>query len=191
MGTATGLARYSDSLIIDIAGRTGEIVDLIFETAMSGTVNTSGSSNIAAEATSRLSVFVNGSQATMSRAVNYSGDFISDGTNPGRIQIQLGTAFNVSAELSTRARLLATNVSGQFEAFSGGAVADFGNTAGITSFTLLETGTDSVLIPDWSLTSESGEFGFYSAVVPIPASVWLFVSSLGLLSPWLRRKRNV
>jgi hypothetical protein len=72
--------------------------------------------------------------------------------------------------------------------YSGIAEASYGNSAGITSFELFETGSDE-LITDWALTSESGEFGFYNPV-PVPAALWLFGSGLLGLIGISRRKKT-
>jgi hypothetical protein len=176
LADALGQAQYQDTLTIDIAGRTGETVDLVFTTAINGTTSASSSdSSTTALASGNLNVWVNGQRVAVSqrRPSTAVPEFFNG--NPGLVQIVLGTPFSVSAQLTVRAQLFpSTPVNGRY--YSGEASANFSNSAGITSFALNEAGGGAP-ITDWNLTSQSGEFGFYT-VVPVPASVWLFGSGL-------------
>lgn len=186
LGNALGVARYEDELTIFIPGRNGEMVDLVFEAAMGGTLSASGNiDTVYGQADANLLVNVNGAKLTVGRNAKSSGVPNSVDTSPGRVQIQVGTPFGVTAELTAKARLQSTTNNSSI--FSGDAIADFSNTAGITSFMLFEPGEDGALIPEWDLASESGQFGFYSAV-PLPAAAWLFAAALGLLAPCVKRK---
>jgi hypothetical protein len=187
--SALGQATSNDKLTIDIPGRTGELVDLVFETRMSGSLSASADyTDVYAVADSVLSVLVNGYRVNVGQSSNNSGTppTLSDG-NPGRVQIQLGTPFNVSSQLTVKARLGRTSGSATF--FSGDAVANFANTAGITSIMLFESGTGGALIPAWNLASESGQFGYYTPV-PAPATIWLLAPALGLLASRVKRKNK-
>lgn len=135
-----------------------------------------------------LAVNVKGANVIVSRDAKSFGTSVSNDFNPGRVQIELGSPFPVSAQLQTRARLFRTTGSTQF--YSGDVVADFFNSGGITSFTLFETGTGGALIPDWSLSSGSGQFGFYTAVVPIPGAAWLLATGLMAIGGFARQSRS-
>ena len=186
LGTASGTARYTDSLTIDIPGRTGQMVDLVFQSAMHGNLSASADyTYVYAQADAVLNVRVNGALLQIVQAAKSFGSPISVDRNPGRVQITLGNPFAVSAELLADVRLQRTGGFTQF--FSGDAASNFSNSAGITSFMVFESGTGGALIPDWNLASESGQFGFYTAV-PAPATVWLLAPALGLLAPWVKRK---
>jgi hypothetical protein len=181
LGSASGGARYTDTLVIDVAGRTGEIVDLVFETAMHGALSAVADyTYVYGVADANLAVNVNGVNVRVGRDAKSFGNSVSSDFNPGRVQIELGSPFAVSAELQTRARLFRTTGSTQF--YSGDVVADFFNSGGITSFTLFEAGAGGALIPDWNLSSESGQFGFYAAAVPAPGAAWLLATGLVALA---------
>ena len=186
LADALGQAQYQDTLTIDIAGRTGQTVDLVFTTAINGTTSASSSdSTTTALASGNLNVRVNGQRVAVSqrRSSTAVPEFFNG--NPGLVQIVLGTPFVVDATLTVRAQLFpSTPVNGRY---SGEASAIFSNSAGITSFALNEAGGGAP-ITDWNLTSQSGEFGFYT-VVPVPASVWLFGSGLLGLVGMARRKK--
>lgn len=184
--SALGQAKSNDRLTIDIPGRTGEMVDLAFQTAMGGSLSVSADyTYVFGIADAILNVQVNGDRVAVSRRISNSPTTppIFNDTNPGRVQIQLGTPFSVISELTVKAQL--GLISGQY--YTGDAASNFANTAGITSFTLFESGEGGALISDWDLASESGQFGFYTAV-PAPATVWLLAPALGLLVPWVKRK---
>lgn len=184
--SALGGADSNDTLTIDIPGRTGEMVDLVFHTAMSGTLSASADyTYVYGLAEAILNVYVNGYRVAIARTSGNAGTPIMTDTNPGRVQIQLGTPFDVNSALTVKARLQRT--SGSTQVFSGDAASNFSNTAGITSFMLFEAGEGGAFIEDWNLASESGQFGFYTAV-PAPATVWLLAPALGLLAPWVKRK---
>lgn len=189
MASALGQASYLDMLTIDIAGRDGETVDLIFTTGISGDASATSDSSTLAKADALLRVRVNGQNVIVTRGANSQGDAVDSDTNPGIVQIVLGAAFSVSTELTVTAQLLAsTTISGTATA-TGNAFANFGNSAGITSFELYETGSN-VPITNWNLTSESGEFGFYTpTAVPVPASIWLFGSGIFGLIGIARHKK--
>jgi hypothetical protein len=186
LGSARGSATYRDKLTIDIPGRTGEIVDLVFTTEMNGTATAASDSSTYAQAQATLNVNINGYSVHVGRVARTQGDLTTENDyNPGLVQIKLGTPFSVIADLDVRALVQPlTAIDGKY---TGDAHANFGSSAGITSFELFETGSDS-LITDWDLTSESGEFGYYNPV-PVPASVWLFGSGiLGLIGVARRKK---
>lgn len=174
LARAAGEARYVDTLVIDVPGRTGELVDLVFETALSGALGASADiDRVFAQADASLRVDVNGERVTVSRNAKSDGVPAFNDFNPGKVQIELGSPFLVEARVSTTARLQAR---GNFQTYTGDAFANFGNSGGITSFLLFESGAGGAPITDWQLSSESGEFGFY--VVPLPASGWLLLSAL-------------
>ncbi len=179
---ALGSARYEDRITIDVDGRTGEIVELVFTTALNGTMQTFGDSNTYASASAGLMTWVNGAYLPVSRSVNSNGGSAASDPNPGRVQITLGTPFSVIAELRARAELLAWT---QNAIYTGDAVADFGNSGGITSFELFELGGAPVL--DYALSSESGQFGFY--MVPEPGTGWLLATLLTALGACRYRGR--
>lgn len=186
LGSATGTARYDDMLTIDVPGRTGEIVDLVFETAMGGHLSAIADyAYTYADAGASLSVRVNGVNVSVSRSVKSFGDPLSSDFNPGRAQITLGSPFSVSAQLGTSARLFRTTGSTQF--YSGDAVSDFSSSGGITSFMLFEPGPDGAFIPDWNLSSESGQFGFYT-VVPVPGAAWLLIPAVVAVRRFVRTR---
>jgi len=183
--SATGKASYQDMVTIDILGSTGETVDLVFRSGLNGDLAASSDGSTYAQATASLNVRVNGYNVNIGRKTTTTGVNTDNDLNPGRVEIVLGTPFSVLASLTVTARvdpLTAIN-----RIFTGDALADFGSSAGITSFELFESGTET-LISSWDLTSESGEFGFYT-VVPVPASVWLFGSGLLGLVGMARRKK--
>lgn len=187
LGSATGQASYTDMLVIDIPGRTGEVVDLVFETAMGGALSAIADYTYTyAVADASLLVNVKGVNVSASRDAKSFGDSVSNDFNPGRVQITLGDPFSVSAQLQARARLFRTTGSTQF--FSGDAVANFSNSGGITSFTLFEAGAGGALIPDWNLSSESGQFGFYTAAVPAPGAAWLLVTAMVAVGRFARSR---
>lgn len=187
LASATGSAQYSDSITIDIAGRTGDYVDLVFTTEMNGNAAATADSSTYASVDATLRVIVNGYRVNVSRSTGSEGDPVFNDLNPGVVQIQLGSAFSVSSLLQVTARIQAlTAINGMY---NGDAFANFGNSAGITSFELFEAGSN-VAIDNWDLTSESGAFGFYNAAaVPVPASIWLFGSGLLGLIGMARRKK--
>lgn len=186
LGSALASARYDDRLVIDIPGRTGEVVDLVFETAMGGTLGaTADYAYTYAVADASLLVNVKGVNVSVSRDAKSFGDPASSDFNPGRVQITLGDPFSVSAQLQARARLFRTT--GSTQSFSGDAVADFFNSGGITSFTLFEPGTGGAIIPDWDLSSESGQFGFYATAVPAPGAAWLLGTALVAVARFARK----
>lgn len=183
---AAARALSSDRLTIDISGRTGETVDLFFTTELNGSSTAGSDSSMFTQADGSLAVRVNGKLVVITQGAKSEGDLLPVDRNPGLVQIVLGTSFAVSSELNVRAMLFTrTPIDSKY---SGDALANFGNSAGITSFELFETGSDE-LITDWALTSESGEFGFYSPV-PVPASLWLFGSGLLGLIGISRRKKT-
>jgi len=188
LANSRGVARYDDMLVIDIAGRTGETVELEFLTSMGGSMSAIGDpSSVFGQADASLLVRVNGYGVSVGRNAKSAGVSVAHDLNPGRVEIELGTPFAVSADLDVKARLQRNFGNTQF--FSGDVISNFSNSAGITSFMLYEAGEGGALISDWDLTSESGEFGFYTAV-PIPGAVWLFGSAIGILG-WMRRKQSV
>ena len=136
---------------------------------MSGVASVNSDTSTYAQAEASLQVIVNGYRVNVSQGAYYGIDPVYNDFNPGIVQIELGTPFSVSSRLQVQARLQAlTAIDNKY---TGAALANFGNSAGITSFELFEAGTVQ-LITDWSLTSESGAFGFYSAsAVPVPASI--------------------
>lgn len=180
---ATGSARYEDRITLDVDGRTGEIVELVFTTAVNGTLQTSANSNTLAKASGGLNVQVNGEPVSVSRAVDSEGGSVANDFNPGRVQITLGVPFLVMAEVSTIAELFA--LTGNALDYTGDAVADFGNSGGITSFELFELGGAPIL--DYALSSESGQFGFY--MVPEPGTGWLLATLLTALGACRYRGR--
>jgi hypothetical protein len=194
LGRAIGIAEYIDNLVIDIPGREGDIVDLVFTAAMNGLVSASvmDPALTTAQASASLVVTVGNSfdqgKVSLSQGAQSNGDLVSNDFNPGSVQIKLGDPFGVDAKLQLDTQLRAmTNRS--TDVYYGDALAEFGNSAGITSFELYETG-GGALIPDsdWNLMSESGAFGFYT-VVPLPAGGWLFGSGLlGLIGMAKRKK---
>ena len=188
LATVTARAEYEDMVTIDIPGREGDLVDLAFTTALSGTTSASTPDSwVYAEGTGGLQVRVNGWSVVVSqKSTTSSTPTPPFNSNPGRVPITLGTPFRVTADLSASARIQKT-ISG-FLTYSGEGLASFGNSGGITSFELFESESET-LISSWDLTSESGEFGFYSAV-PIPAAVWLFGSGLIGLVGMARRKNS-
>ena len=185
LASAGGGASYDDWITIDSPGRTGETVDLDFTTALHGSMSASSSdSSMFGQASASLQVYVNDGYVLVSQGTKSTGDSVFNDFNPGHTQIVLGTAFPVSADLVVSVRLDAlTPIDG---VYSGDAFANFENSAGITSFEL--KAGDGASITNWNLTSQSGEFGFYNAV-PVPASVWLFVSGLLGLVGVARRKK--
>ena len=188
LGRSFGGSSYNDDVVIDIPGRTGETVELEFVTAMNGTLSAIGDSDfVFSQASAVLRVFVNGYTVSVSRNAKNAGTNANSDFNPGRVEIVLGTPFTVDADLLLEARIQRNIGNTQF--FTGDAVSAFSNSAGITSFMLYEAGQGGALISDWDMTSESGEFGFYTAV-PIPGAVWLFGSAIGILG-WMRRKQSV
>jgi hypothetical protein len=189
LGDATASARYDDTLTIDVAGRTGDVVDLVFTTALSGGLSAVADLNeVFASAGAGLVTFVKGVRVGISQSVdNSSGVPVGSDFNPGLVQITLGQPFSVSAQLTASATLLANVRNGL--SYSGEAAATFSNSGGITSFQLFEAGGGAP-ITDWMLTSESGEFGFYTAVVPVPAGGWLFGSALAALVAVRRSRRS-
>lgn len=188
LASATGTARYTDTLVIDIAGRTGEVVELVFETAIHGALSAVADYTYTyGVADASLAVNVNGVNVNVSRDAKSFGTSVSSDFNPGRVQIVLGSPFSVTAQLQTRARLFRTTGSTQF--YSGDVVADFLNSGGITSFTLFEAGAGGAIIPAWELSSESGQFGFYTAVVPAPGAAWLLATGLVAIGRFARAGR--
>lgn len=187
--SARGTARADDQLTIDIAGRTGELVDLVFTTALNGAMSATSGGYEYSEAGATLSVTVKGFRVNVSRNAKSSGTPANNDFNPGRVQIQLGTPFSVSSQLSAYAEILRNGTSPN-GIYSGDAVADFGNSGGITGFQLFEPGEGGALIPAWILTSESGQFGFYDATaVPIPAGGWLLLPVVAVIGRYLRPRR--
>lgn len=185
LGNAQGGARYDDSITIDIPGRTGQSVDLVFTAAMHGSMSASADSYSYGQANASLNVYVgNDGYVLVSRNAKSAGVPADNDYNPGRAHIIIGTPFAVSAELKVSASLQSTAAN---DTYSGNVLAAFGNSAGITSFELFETGGETP-ITNWNLSSESGAFGFYT-VVPVPASGWLFMSGLIALGARLRRQR--
>lgn len=186
LARADGSAEYLDTLVIDVAGRTGEVVKLVFETALNGAMGASADiDRVYAQADASLRVDVNGERVIVSRNAKSDGIPAFNDFNPGEVQIQLGSPFVVNARLLTTARL---DARGSFLSYTGDAFAHFGNSGGITSFLLFEAGEGGAPITGWQLSSESGEFGFY--VVPLPASGWLLLSAL-VATGALRRRRQV
>jgi hypothetical protein len=181
--TASGSASYDDRLTIDVAGRTGDTVDLVFTTAMNGAMSTSGDDSTLANAAASFNVYVDSTLVSISQGDYSTTDPVFNDFNPGLVQIELGTSFPVSAQLKVSAKLLTLAGNGYY---TGDALSAFGNSAGITSFELFETGSETS-ISNWNLTSESGKFGFYT-VVPVPAAAWLFGSGLLGLIGTARRK---
>jgi len=188
IGRATAQAQYTDTVTIDIAGRTGEVVDLVFETELNGTMSAIADyTYVYAQAQASLLTRVNGYNVNVSRNAKSSGTPASNDFNPGRVQITLGTPFSVSTQLQVEALLQRTGGSTQY--FTGDAVADFFNSGGITSFQLFEPGEGGALIQNWNLSSESGQFGFYNAV-PGPATAWLLATGLAALGRFAHRRRR-
>jgi hypothetical protein len=174
LASAGGGAGYDDWITIDSPGRTGETVDLDFTTALHGSMTASSSdSSMFGQASASLQVYVNDGYVLVSQGAKSNGDSVFNDFNPGHTQIVLGTPFSVSANLQVEAIVQSTTTNG---IYSGDVLAAFANSAGITSFELFETASETP-ITNWDLASESGEFGFYT-VVPVPASGWLFVSGL-------------
>ncbi len=187
LANARGIAGYDDNVVIDIPGRTGETVELEFLTSMGGSMSAIGDPGfVFGQADATLRVNVNGYGVLVSRNAKSEGVPAANDFNPGRVEIELGKPFPVSADLDVKARLQRNFGNTQF--FSGDVISNFTNSAGITSFMLYEAGEGGALISDWDLTSESGQFGFYTAV-PIPGAVWLFGSAIGILG-WMRRKQS-
>lgn len=185
IANAIGSARYEDRITIDVDGRTGETVDLVFTTALNGTMQTSGNSNTLATASAGLSAWVNGEFMSVTRAVNSSAaGSTGNDFNPGRVQITLGVPFLVVAELKVAAELLALTTNALD--YTGEAVSDFGNSGGITSFELFELG--GAPIADYRLSSESGQFGLY--MVPEPGTGWLLATLLTALGACRYRGRS-
>ena len=184
--SASAGGRYNDSLTIDIPGRAGEIVDLEFRSAMNGSLTAVGAyPEVYGVAQGRLLVIVNGTNLDILRGVRNAGDdFLPRDTNPGRVQITLGTPFSVDANLTAMASL-----DGSTRYVSGDVIADLSNSGGITSFTLFEPGAGGALIPEWDLSSASGQFGFYTAV-PLPAGGWLLATGLLAIGGRLRPRRQ-
>ena len=186
LATVTARAEYEDMVTIDIPGREGDLVDLAFTTALSGTTSASTPDSwLYTEGKGGLQVRVNGWNVVVTQTSTSSGTPTDFNFNPGLVSITLGTPFSVTADLSASAKI--QKIANGFLTYSGEGLANFGNSGGITSFELFESGSET-LISSWDLTSESGEFGFYSAV-PIPAAVWLFGSGLLGLVGLARRKK--
>jgi hypothetical protein len=190
LASARGGAVYNDSLTIDIPGRTGEVVDLEFTTALHGALSAIGVyPDVYGVAKASLDVVVNGERLVVLRDVKNYGDPVTSAVTTGRVQITLGTPFTVNASLTANADISQGILSPSPQYYSGDVISDLSSSAGITGFTLFESGTDGALIPEWSLNSQSGEFGFYSPV-PLPATVWLFGSGLLGLVGMARRKKS-
>ena len=191
LATATGGATYNDSLTINIPGREGNVVDLEFTTTLHGALSAIGVyPDVYGVAKASLDVVVNGERLVVLRDVRNYGDPITSDVTTGRVQITLGTPFTVNASLGAYAdisRGISPPPAPQY--YSGDVISDLSSSAGITGFTLFESGKDGALIPEWSLNSQSGEFGFYSPV-PLPATVWLFGSGLLGLVGMTRRKKS-
>jgi hypothetical protein len=181
---AQGTARYRDTVTIDVPGRTGEVVDLVFTAALNGLVGASADPAVAfAWAVGGLRTTVNGTDLRIATEAKSDGDVFPFDQNPGLVQITLGTPFAVDAELSVRAEL---SQRARTSGLSGSAVAEFGNSGGITSFELFDLGGAPIL--DYDLSSESGAFGFYA--VPEPGTAWLLATAVAALGANRRRGRT-
>ncbi|HEB91524.1 MAG TPA: PEP-CTERM sorting domain-containing protein [Deltaproteobacteria bacterium] len=181
-------ARFSDTITIDKPGRTGEIVDLVFESAINGNASAAvsgegGTGTPFSRANASLSVSVAGAFAGGSVSGRSDGTALRVDPDPVRVAITLGEAFSIEVNLQVSA-LIGVN-GGSSGNVSGFASAAFGNSAGITSFSLFDAA--GVEITDFSVSSESGQFALYQPV-PEPGSALLV--GLGLLGLPLVQKRR-
>lgn len=185
-GSVISQARSEDALVIDVPGRTGEVVDLSFDIALGGSsaaAITASSGDPFGEANARLNVTMNGLTVSYTQISNSRSPTTKDYTGPGTVSITLGEEFIVFGQLTVRAALDDFGSRGITNAF-GNATASFGNSGGITSLALFDAG--GAPIEAFSLSSESGEFGLYTPV-PEPGTALLIGAALTCLGAAMRR----
>ncbi len=157
----------------------------MFAIALSGDANASISGvggQLFGVASGVLNVRVNGAPIRALQEATTSTEKQIENSGPGSVQITLGEAFDVSAQLLARASL--DNFRGGFSNANGLASAVFGNSGGITSFALYDAA--GLSIDDFSMFSESGEFQLY--VFPEPNTALLIGLGLTVLGNGSRRR---
>jgi hypothetical protein len=177
-GQATAQASFNDDITLDVAGRTGEVVDLVFRAALSGSSDASvvgSGGTFFASASGGLHVTVDGERLTISDSFDTNGNGFKFDSGPTTVQITLGQSFQIQTALGTSASI--RDLSGTSSVVTvdlGSALAPFGASGGPTSFQLFDQGGAS--IPNFTLASGSGQFQFY--VVPEPSTGMLLLAGL-------------
>jgi len=176
---ASASARFVDWITLDAPGRTGEVVDLVFEIALTGGADVFvGDEDLFGSASGAFRIAVDGvdgvERVSAIRAVNSGGSQTTSNTGPGRVAITLGEPFRVEGNGGATAVLDGIDA---LENASGNASARFGNSGGITSLALFDA--QGLPIEDFELSSESGEFAL---LVPEPRVAPLVaLGALGLV----------
>lgn len=184
---ADARASFRDDITLDVAGRTGEVVDLVFHAAMSGVSSAHITSTVGtqwAKGSGALRVTVAGEQIDIIDTFNTNGFFFQYDDGPKTVQITLGQTFEISALLSAGAEINGVSTFSDVTVYDGSAIAPFGASGGPTAFELF--GMDGTPISDFTLSSGSGKFAFY--VVPEPGTGALLV--LGMMGMGFLGKRR-
>jgi hypothetical protein len=174
LGDARASADFEDTLTITAPGLGGQSGNGLIAITLSGSYSAGASEGISTSGGGRFRAIVNGEIGSVN-------DFDRNRTLDIPFQFVFGEPFAIEGSLDVNVTARApANTSGA----SGSLSALFGNTAGITGLTVL--GADMSPI-DYSLSSASGAFEFYTPI-PEPGTALLF--GLGLIGLSSVRRRG-
>jgi len=165
-GVATGQATFTDDITLDVPGRAGEVVELVFFAALNGASTASiasSDSSQRARASGGLGLTVAGVKISVTNSFDTSTGLTTFSISPGTVQVTLGQSFQIQGTLTASAEIRDASTSSIVTVSSASALAPFGTSGGPTSFELFDLG--GAPITGHSLTSGSGQFQFF---VPEP-----------------------